>query len=99
MRGPLALSAELAARGVDRAHAEAALSEFDVPAQVAAATRLVERLLAPPGMQMPSERPVLGYREMLNAVGPKLLRRGFSSGVVMAACRAVLAEAPQPDED
>ncbi len=99
VRGPLALSAELAARGVDRAQAEAAVSEFDVPAQIAAARRLVERLLAPSGAKTPSERPPLGYRESLNIVGPKLLRRGFSTGVVMAACRAVLAEAAEPSDD
>jgi regulatory protein len=82
IRGPLALSAELAARGVDRAHADQALAGFDAEAQLAAATRLAERLSA--------RKPQAGYRDMLNAVGPKLMRRGFSANVVRAACRAAL---------
>jgi regulatory protein len=82
IRGPLALSAELAARGVDRAHADAALAGFDVEAQLAAATRLAERLYA--------RKPQAGYRDMLNAVGSRLMRRGFSASVVRAACRAAL---------
>jgi len=34
----------------------------------------------------------IGFREILDRVGVKLLRRGFPSGIVRAACRAVLAE-------
>jgi regulatory protein len=83
LRGPLALAAELAARGVDRSLADAAVGEFDHASQLASATRLAERLYA--------RRAVGGYREMLEAVGSRLLRRGFSSTVVRAACRAVLA--------
>ena len=82
IRGPLALSAELAARGVDRTHADTALAGFDAEAQVAAATRLAERLSA--------RKPQAGYRDMLNEVGSKLMRRGFSANVVRAACRAAL---------
>ncbi len=79
--GPLALSAELAQRGVDRHLAAAALESLDRPAQVAAAARLAERLVA-------SRRPP-GYRELLDSVGAKLLRRGYSMGVAREACRAV----------
>jgi len=79
--GPLALSAELAARGVDRAAADAAMAGLSPDAQLAAATRLVERLSG--------RRPVAGYRELLDSVGPKIVRRGFSPGTVRAACRAV----------
>jgi regulatory protein len=79
--GPLALSRELAARGVDRAVAERALAGFDEAAQLNAATRLADRLS--------HHKALAGYREMLDSVGPKLLRRGFSPGVVRAACRAV----------
>ncbi|MGA8922665.1 MAG: regulatory protein RecX, partial [Candidatus Dormiibacterota bacterium] len=79
--GPLALSAELSARGVDRQVADGALARFDGEAQLASATRLAERLYG--------RKPHAGYREMLDAIGPKLLRRGFSSGVARAACRAV----------
>jgi regulatory protein len=81
--GPLALSAELSARGVDRQVADGALAGFDIEAQLASATRLAERLCG--------HRTRSGYREILNAVGPKLLRRGFSPGVVRAACRSVWA--------
>ena len=82
IRGPLALSAELASRGVDRAHADAALAGFDAEAQLAAATRLAERLYA--------RKPQAGYREMLNAIGSRLMRRGFSATIARAACRAAL---------
>jgi regulatory protein len=82
-RGPRALSAELAARGVDRAQADAAVAGFDADAQLASATVLAERLYA--------RRPVSGYREMLDSVGSKLMRRGFSATTVRAACRTVLA--------
>jgi regulatory protein len=91
LRGPLALSAELAARGVDRAAAEAAVAEFDPQAQLLSATRLAERLHA--------RKPEMGYREMLDGVGTKLLRRGFPAPIVRAACRAVLAGTAQPPED
>lgn len=91
LRGPRALSAELAARGVDRADADAAVAAFDTQAQVASATRLAERLYA--------RKAGMGYREMLDSVGTKLLRRGFPAPVVREACRSVLAGAPQPPED
>ena len=90
-RGPLAISAELAARGVDRAHADAALAGFDADAQLESATRLAERLYA--------SKQSLEYREMLNGIGSKLLRRGFSSTIVRAACRSVLARTIQPPDD
>jgi regulatory protein len=82
LRGPMALSAELAARGVGRAQADAALAGFDHDAQLASATRLAERLYA--------RQPGLAYREMLNGIGSKLMRRGFSSTIVRAACWSVL---------
>ena len=85
VRGPMALSAELAARGVDRVHVDTALAGFDAAAQLAAATRLAERLYA--------RKPQAGYRDMLNEVGSKLMRRGFSANVVRAACRAALSGA------
>jgi len=90
-RGPRALSAELAARGVDRAQADAALASFDLEAQLAAATRLAERLYA--------TKPVSGYREMLDGVGAKLMRRGFSATTVRLACRAVLSSTAVQPED
>jgi regulatory protein len=90
LRGPLALSAELAARGVDRALADAAVAEFDPTSQLASATRLAERLYA--------RKAIGGYREMLDVVGSRLLRRGFSPAVARAACQAVLAGTPADAE-
>ena len=85
-RGPLALAAELSAKGIDRAGTAVALAAFDPEAQLAAATVLAERLYA--------ANPLPGYRETLDKVGSKLLRRGFSAGIVRAACRAVVSGAP-----
>ncbi len=82
-RGPLALAAELAARGVDRRASSRALAGFDHAAQVASAARLAERLC---GRSRPA-----GYGELLDSVGAKLLRRGFSPGVAREACWAVWA--------
>ena len=79
-RGPMALAAELSSKGIDRAGAAVALAGFDPDAQLVAGTRLAERL----GARRADE----GYRELLDRIGPKLMRRGFSSGVVRAACRA-----------
>lgn len=79
--GPRALAAELSARGVDRAIAADAVAAVDGEAQLASAIRLAERACA--------RRELAGYRQMLDVVGPKLLRRGFAPGVVRAACRAV----------
>jgi regulatory protein len=91
LRGPLAISAELAARGVDRAEAAAAVAGFGPEAQVASATRLAERMSA--------RNPGMSYREMLDSVGAKLIRRGFPVAVVTAACRSVLATAAHQPED
>jgi regulatory protein len=83
-RGSLALSAELAAKGIDRQGTAEALAELDAESQLASATLLAERM-CPQGAE-------IGYREMLDQVGAKLFRRGFPAGIVRAACRAVLAE-------
>ena len=85
-RGPAALAAELGAKGISRAGVAAALADLDPGSQLEAATRLAERLYA--------EKPVPGYQQMLNRIGAKLVRRGYSSSVVREACRAVLAAAP-----
>jgi regulatory protein len=90
-RGPLALSAELAAKGVARAEVDVAVAEFDEQAQLLSAIRLVERLYA--------RNTGMGYREMLGSIGTKLLRRGFSATIVRAACRSVLAGAAQLPDD
>ena len=90
LRGPRALSAELAAKGIDRAEADSAVAEFDTEAQLVSATRLAERLYA--------RKAGTGYREMLDTIGTKLLRRGFPVSVVRAACHSVLTGASQPPE-
>jgi regulatory protein len=86
VRGPRALSAELAARGVDRAEVDTAVAEFGEAEQLAAATQIAERLYA--------RKPSLGYREILDQVGAKLVRRGFSVSVARAACHTLLAGHP-----
>jgi regulatory protein len=88
VRGPRALSAELAARGVDRAQVDTAVAEFGAAEQLAAATHIAERLYA--------RKPSPGYREILDEVGTKLVRRGFSVSVARAACHAVLAGHSDP---
>ena len=90
-RGPMALSAELAQRGVSRDLADSAVAGFDTSMQLAAAVRLIERLYG--------SRQIEGYREVLDHVGSKLQRRGFSSAIVRAACRAVSAGTRQEPED
>ena len=89
-RGPLALSRELAMRGVGRAVAESAVAGFDTEAQIVSATQLAERLYGRRGW--------MEYRELLNSIGAKLLRRGFSPSVVRAACQATWRGA-QPDPE
>ena len=86
-RGPLALSAELAAKGISREGIGAALAGLDPDDQLATATRIAERLYA--------DKPSPGYRETLDRIGAKLARRGFRGDVVRAACRAVLAARPE----
>ena len=84
-RGPAALAAELGSKGISRAGVAVALAGLDQPAQLEAATRLAERLYA--------EKPVPGYKEMLDRIGAKLIRRGYSGSVAREACRTVLAGA------
>jgi regulatory protein len=80
-RGRIAIIAELVAKGVSRPAADEAVADFDPAVQLKAATRLAERLYA--------EKPPPGYREMLDRIGSKLARRGYSTTIVRAACRAV----------
>jgi regulatory protein len=86
VRGPRALSAELAARGIGRAQVDTAVAEFGEAEQLAAATHIAERLYA--------RKPSAGYKEILEQVGTKLVRRGFSVSVARAACHTVLAGRP-----
>ena len=90
-RGPRALSAELAQRGVGRAQADRALASYDDALQLASAMRIIERTYG--------KREITEYREMLERVGNKLLRLGFSTTIVRGACRAVISSTPRGDED
>jgi regulatory protein len=78
-RGPRALAAELAARGVDREIVRQAVDGYDRESQLRAAVKLVHRSV---GGQMPAS-----YQELLDSAGAKLLRRGFSHAIAWAACR------------
>jgi len=79
--GPLALSAELTARGVDRDLADQAMAGFTPDRQLTSALKLAEHLCG--------NTRYASYRELLHGVGARLLRRGFSMPVARAACEAV----------
>jgi regulatory protein len=87
-RGPLALSAELARSGVDRATADAALELLTPEAQLEAARRLAKRLYV--------STPPSAYRDMRDRIGAKLLRRGFGMAIARAAVDAALAGTSDP---
>ena len=89
-RGPRALSAELAKRGVGRAQADRALASYNDALQMASAMRVIERTYG--------KREIKDYREMLDRVGNKLLRLGFSTTIVRGACRSVLSGTPADAE-
>ena len=76
--GPMAISAELAARGVDREDVDAAIEGLGPHVPYMAAHKLADRLAG--------NTRYASYRELLHSVGPKLLRRGFSMEVVRKAC-------------
>ena len=82
-RGPRAIAAELAAKGVERALVQEAVSRIDREAQVLAAMRLVRRSAG-------GRRPA-SYEELLHTAGARLVRRGFSHAIAFAACQAVWA--------
>lgn len=80
-RGPRALAAELTAKGVDREIVRAAVSNFDVDTQVRMAARLVRRDM---GSNLPAS-----FEGLVRKHGARLLRRGYSRSVALAACRSV----------
>jgi regulatory protein len=89
-RGPRALSAELARRGVGRDQADRALASYNDALQLASAVRIIERTCG--------KREITDYRAMLDRVGNKLLRLGFSTTIVRGACRAVMSGTPTDAE-
>jgi regulatory protein len=82
-RGPRALSAELAGRGVAREEADRALAGYGQDLQLTSAVRIIERTYG--------KREITEYGEMLARAGNKLLRLGFSTAIVRGACRAVVS--------
>ena len=82
-RGPRALSAELARRGVSRAQADRALASYNDSLQLASAMRIIERTYG--------RMKITDYRQLLDKVGNKLLRLGFSTTIVRGACRTVIS--------
>ncbi len=88
--GPLAISAELAARGVDREVTQAAVAALEPDAMMLAAYRLALRLAG--------DTRFVSYRELLHGVGAKLLRRGFPMDVARGACQGVWSGTPEEAE-
>ena len=76
--GPLAISAELASRGVDRDLVEAAIERLGPHTETLAAHKLADKLAG--------NTRYASYRELLHSVGAKLLRRGFSMDIARKAC-------------
>jgi SOS response regulatory protein OraA/RecX len=87
----LSFAAELAQRGVGRAQADRALASYNDTLQLASAMRVIERTYG--------KREITGYRELLDRVGNRLLRLGFSTTIVRGACRAVMSGTRSVDED
>jgi regulatory protein len=83
-RGRRAIAAELASRGVGREVADGALEALDPEIEVDAAMRWARRRAA--RLTEPS------LDGLLEAVGPSLLRHGFSPRVVREACRRALID-------
>jgi regulatory protein len=81
-RGGSAIAAELAAKGVSRSVAQAAVADIDPEVEIEAAASFARRWLAraEPG----------SLRSLLDLAGPRLARRGYAPGVVREACRRAL---------
>ena len=88
--GPLSISFDLAARGVDRDTADEALGRLGPHIELLAAHRLADRLAG--------NTRFASYRELLHSVGAKLLRRGFSMAVVRKACDGLWDGTPDTTE-
>jgi len=89
-RGTLAISADLAARGVDRHQIETALAAYPEPEQLRNATRIAVRMYA---------RAHSSEADLWDRIRARLARRGFSSPIVRAACRAASEAAPDDPND
>ena len=82
-RGHRAIASELAARGISRSEAQAALAETDPDAERDAARVLAAKLMAAGG----------GAADVAK-VAPRLRRRGFSEEAVRGALRDLAVESP-----
>jgi regulatory protein len=83
-RGHALIAQELRSRGIGDAEADAALGQLDPEGEAEQALSLGRRLLA--GKHPADPQAVLA------AVGPRLTRRGFSSGLVYRVCRTLTDE-------
>lgn len=83
VRGQALIAQELRAKGVDEAAAAEALGGIDAQAEEQRALALARPLI---------EAPPANHRQILLRIGPKLSRRGFSTGVIHRVARELFAE-------
>jgi regulatory protein len=83
-RGHALIAQELRAKGVEELDAEAALGQVDSESEADRALAFGRSLLA--------RRPLADPEALLAYLGPRLSRRGFSSGLVYRICRLLADE-------
>jgi regulatory protein len=83
-RGHALIAQELRAKGIDDADSDAALSQVEPEAETEQAITLGRRLLT--GRSPADAEALYAY------IGPRLSRRGFSSGLVYRVCRLLADE-------
>jgi len=83
-RGHALIAQELRAKGVEEGTAGPALAAVDPDAEAAEALALGKSLLA--------HRQLVDARALIAYLGPRLSRRGFSSGLVYRVCRLLTDE-------
>jgi regulatory protein len=83
-RGHALIAQELRSKGIDDLTVSDALEQVSDDAEYARALALARQIVG-------SRRPT-GYQELLGMVGPKLSRRGFSSGIIHRVRRELSAE-------
>ncbi len=83
-RGHALIAQELRAKGIEESTAGSALATVDAEAEAAEALTLGRALLA--NRRLADTQALIGY------LGPRLSRRGFSSGLVYRVCRLLSDE-------
>jgi regulatory protein len=83
-RGHALIAQELRAKGIEGVDAEAALGQVEPETEIKQAVDLGRRLLA--------QRQLADAEALYAYVGPRLARRGFSSGLVYRVCRLLADE-------